>query len=336
MSLAARVRSLAVRPPADVHEAGADPRASASAREGGRGVSGIVLALVFAYLAFLLAAMVLLGVTPSMDLFFVGAGFLAIGLGRGRAFIRDWAPFALIFFAWEGMRGIANAFGQGVHVGDFIDMEVALFGTVPTVDLQQALYVPGSISPLDVLMSSTYISHFFFPLAFAFFLWIRDRSRFYDFAVALMVMSYLAFVTFVIIPVAPPRFASAFGFPLQVYDIAHEVALNLDWTGFSWVYRNLVGNPVAAFPSMHAAYPVLVLLFIAERSKLAAVAWLPVVATIWFATVYLGHHYVVDLIGGLLYAIAVYAFIRSSLYRRLLARLGRSRRGPVPDAPFQG
>jgi len=59
------------------------------------------------------------------------------------------------------------------------------------------------------------------------------------------------------------------------------------------------------------------------------------VATIWFATVYLGHHYVVDLIGGLLYAIAVYAFIRSSLYRRLLVRLDSSRRGPARDAPSQ-
>lgn len=300
---------------------------------GGRGLTGVILIVVFVYLALILGAMFVLRVTPSMDLFFVAAGFLAVALGRGKAFIRDWAPFALIFLAWEGMRGIANAFGQAVQSDSVIALEVAIFGSVPSEDLQAALYTHGEISALDVVMSSTYISHFFFPLAFAFFLWIRHRARYYHFALALMVMSYLAFVTFVFMPVAPPRFAGNFGMPLVVYDIAHEVALSLDWTGFSWVYQNLVGNPVAAFPSMHAAYPVLVLFFLAERSKLAALAWLPVVALIWFATVYLGHHYVVDLIGGLLYAIVVYAFVRSQWYQRILTRLDKPRHNATAPAP---
>lgn len=151
-----------------------------------------------------------------------------------------------------------------------------------------------------------------------------------------MVMSYLAFLTFVLMPVAPPRFAAEYGSPIVVYDIAHEVSLALDWTGFSWVYRNLVGNPVAAFPSMHAAYPVLVLFFLFERSRWAAAAWFPVVLTIWFATVYLGHHYIVDLIGGLLFAILVYAFIRSSWYASLLAWLDRPRGRPVPAIAVRG
>ena len=296
-----------------------------AAQAAGRDTTRVVLALVFAYLTFLLVAMIALGVTPSVDIFFVAAGFLAIGLGRGRAFVRDWAPFALIFMAWEGMRGIASAFGQGVHAQSIVAIEEALFGTVPTVTLQSDLYSPGHVSILDMAMSTTYISHFFFPLAFAFFLWIRDRNRYYDFAVALMLMSYLAFVTFVLLPVAPPRFASSFGANIVVFDITHDVAIHLSWGGFDWMYRNLVGNPVAAFPSMHAAYPILVLLFLAERSMKAAAAWSLVAATIWFATVYLGHHYVVDLLGGLLYAVAVYAFIRSAWYRRLLTRMARPR-----------
>lgn len=250
--------------------------------------------------------------------------------GRGIAFIRDWGPFLLIFLAWEAMRGIANQFGQAVQSDSVIAFERALmFGTVPTVELQAALRTAGQISGLDVVMSIIYISHFFFPLALAFLLWWLDRPRYYRFVVTLMLVSFAAFFTFIALPVAPPRFAGQFGQALPVVDVMHEVTRAIDWNGFSWMYRDLVGNPVAAFPSMHAAYPVLVLLFLRESSRLAALAWLPATGLIWFATVYLGHHYVVDLLGGAAYAVAGYFLVRSraaaqirSAYKAAFARLG--------------
>jgi len=141
----------------------------------------------------------------------------------------------------------------------------------------------------------------------------------------LMAVSFAAFLTFLLYPVAPPRFAGSFGENLGVADVMSEVLSQANWFGFSWVYGNLVGNPVAAFPSMHAAYPLLVLLFLWERWKLAALVWLPVTLTIWFATVYLGHHYVVDVIGGALYAIVGYlALRRSDLGIRLVRAYGRA------------
>ena len=112
-----------------------------------------------------------------------------------------------------------------------------------------------------------------------------------------------------------------------------EVLGSLHWSGFSWVYTHLVGNPVAAFPSMHAAYPTLVFLFLWERWKVAALVWLPVTLIIWFAIVYLGHHYVVDVLGGIAYAVVGYLLLRHSTFgSRIFRAYGRAFSRAARDA----
>jgi membrane-associated phospholipid phosphatase len=269
------------------------------------------------YLAAVLILMIALRVSPSVDVFAVLVAIAAVLAGRGWSFVRDWGPFVLIFMAWEAMRGVANSFGQTVQSDSVIAIERLLFaGHVPPVDLQAALHQVGVIQLHDVLLSLVYVSHFFFPLAFAFVLWLKERRTYYRFVATLMAVSFAAFLTFLMVPVAPPRFAYQYGEALPVVDIVHEVAGSAGWQGFSWVYRNLVGNPVAAFPSMHAAYPLLVFLFLWERWRGLALAWLPFVFVVWFATVYLGHHYVVDVLGGALYAVAGY-FLVKNLFDRI-------------------
>ena len=62
-------------------------------------------------------------------------------------------------------------------------------------------------------------------------------------------------------------------------------------------------NDVAAFPSLHAAYPFLAFLF--ARRAFGRVGWLMLAYTacVWFAIVYLGEHWVVDIVGGVVYAL---------------------------------
>jgi membrane-associated phospholipid phosphatase len=297
--------------------------------------------ILVAYLAIVLAVTLATRTSPSADVFIVFVALAAVLLGRGIAFLRDWIPFLVVFLAWEAMRGVANQFGQSVQSDSIIAVESALFGGVPTVQLQQALRTTGAVSVLDVAMTLVYVSHFFFPLALAFVLWWGDRPRYYRFVTTLMAVSFAAFITFMLMPVAPPRFAADYGAALPVTDVMSEVTRSIDWHGFSWMYGNLVGNPVAAFPSMHAAYPVLVFLFVQERSRLAALAWLPAIPLVWFATVYLGHHYVVDLLGGALYAFAGYWLLRDgriirsvgSAYRASFIRVRRDLRNALHIGP---
>ena len=282
-----------------------------AAPAGAAALGRITTWLVAIYLVAVLALMVILKVTPTVDVFAALAGIGALVIGRGRAFIRDWGPFVLILAAWESMRGIANSFGQSVQSDSVIAVERFLFlGHVPTVELQRAFFQPGHVQLHDILLTFLYTSHFFFPLAFAFVLWLYDRQRYYRFIVTLLAVSFAAFLTFFVLPVAPPRFAYQYGEALPVTDVMAAVTKSVSWGGFDWIYRNLVGNPVAAFPSMHAAYPTIVLLFLAERSRRLALAWAPVMCAIWFGTVYLGHHYVLDVLGGIVYAVVAYLWVR--------------------------
>lgn len=284
----------------------ADGEADAAARFLSRTATwliGIYFAVVFAFT-------VALQITPGWDLFAVLAVMGVVVFGRGNAFVRDWGPFLVILVAWEGMRGVANAFGQAVQSDSVVAIERALFGGgVPSVELQR-IFFDGTVRLHDYALTILYASHFVFPLAFAYLLWRGDRRIYYRFVITLLGVSFAAFLTFLLLPVAPPRLAFQYGEALPVTDIMAAVAGSVDWEAPAWMYRNLIGNPVAAFPSMHAGYPFLVLLFLAERSWRWALAWVPVTGAIWFATVYLGHHYVVDLLGGAVFAAVGYAVVK--------------------------
>jgi uncharacterized protein (TIGR03382 family) len=66
------------------------------------------------------------------------------------------------------------------------------------------------------------------------------------------------------------------------------------------------GNPnvVAAMPSLHAAYPTLIFIFSLHYWRRVAPLALLYCFCLWFSIVYLGDHYVVDIIAGIVYALA--------------------------------
>jgi membrane-associated phospholipid phosphatase len=240
---------------------------------------------------------------------------------RGRAItpkqlLIDLLPLLVIVAVWQSLRLVPDAFRGPVQSDAVIALERALFGAVPTVSLQAALRRPETISVLDVTMAFGYLGHFVISAVVAFVLWLRDRDAYLRFAFGLMLLSIAAFATQLAVPVAPPRFAGQFGESLAVVDVADLVYRSTGNDALSWAYVNLNGNPVAAMPSLHAAFPVLT--FLCLRRAWPRGAWLALVwaGFLWFAIVYLGHHYVVDILAGVAYAVAAYAIVSILLDRR--------------------
>jgi membrane-associated phospholipid phosphatase len=296
-----------------------------------------MIVLLVGYVLVVLALMVARGAYMSPDLFVILALVIAVVLGRTRLFLRDWLPFAAIFLGWESMRGLADELGAAVHSDDVIAIErFFFFGRVPSEELQAAFHVAGSINLLDLATTFLYVAHFALPLAVAFAFWVLERTLFYKYLLALMLMSFAAFVCYLLIPVAPPRFAGAFGETLAVTDIARDTFTQLHFAPVTtWLYGNISGNPVAAFPSLHSAYPLLAYLFARKRWPRGSLVLLAWSAAIWFAVVYLGHHYVIDVVAGILFAIGAYAALSSATLTRFAGWLAgvranrSSRRGAV-------
>lgn len=317
-----------------------DKQARDAPDQDGRRLSRAMVGILVAYVAFILVLMAVRGAYMSPDLFVVLALVVAVILGRTRLFLRDWLPFAAIFLGWESMRGLADELGATVHSTDVIAVERFFFaGSIPSEVLQAAFHVRGQVSLLDVATTLLYVSHFALPLVVGFTFWVLERRLFYRYLLALMLMSFAAFICYVLIPVAPPRFAGSFGPPLAVEDIARSTFTQLHFAPVTtWLYGSISGNPVAAFPSLHSAYPLLAYLFARRRWPLASPVLLGWSAAIWFTVIYLGHHYVIDVVAGIVFAIAAYAALQGPTLKRFAGRLAelgrrRERSGPAAQPP---
>jgi hypothetical protein len=138
----------------------------------------------------------------------------------------------------------------------------------------QSLHHGNGVDSPDLLATICeifYFLHFPLPLAIGFLLWIRQRRVYYDFVAALIVLSMAAFVTYLLLPVAPPWWARAHGavtgvsrFSQTGFDGLARASSASTLTSTSSRTQNVYGissNDVAAFPSLHAAYPFLAFLF---------------------------------------------------------------------------
>jgi PAP2 superfamily protein len=314
-------------PPVD---AAATSGAGAGTGALGRRNDRLLLALIGGYIALLSGLMIVRGVSITPDVLLVALGLAAVILGRGRLFLRDWVPFIGLFFAYELMRGYADNLGLAVHVGDILAVERALFlGNVPTAVLQEWLHPAAGIDVIAIVGTIFYFLHFPLPIAVGFFLWLRRRRLYYDYVAALIVLSMAGFVTYLLLPVAPPWYAAREGLlPGVTYlkdqgftDLARLFGFEGHYL-FSYTVYQINPNQVAAFPSLHAGYPFLAFLF--ARRAFGRIGWLMLAysACVWFAIVYLADHYVVDIVGGLAYAWVAYWLVvhGSRRFRRVIDR----------------
>lgn len=307
----------------------------------------LLLASIVGYVIVLSGLMIFSGVSITPDVMLVALGLAAVLLGRGRLFIRDWVPFIGLFLAYELMRGYADNINRVIHAADILGLERRLFGgQLPTEVLQHALHPATGLDPWAIIGTILYFLHFPLPIAIGFLLWIRRRRAYYDFVAALILLSMAGFATYLLLPVAPPWWAAAHGLipgpdgqPAITYLKAqgfNDLARLFGFEGrylYSYAVYDVNPNQVAAFPSLHAAYPFLAFLFARRAFGRAGWAMLAYAICVWFAVVYLADHYVVDVIAGVVYAAVAYAAVvhAPGWFRRLVDRAA----DPVVDADVE-
>ena len=289
-----------------------------------RSYSGFVFLIFGAYLAFATILFYVRGFKNlSPDRWAPFLFLAALALGRGRTFVRDWTPFVLLFFGYEYMRGVAGEFADmglsttadhgNIKIDYLLDSERWFFrGTIPSLWLQKHLYTPGTTHWYDVMSGAVYLLHFVFPLVFAFVLWLRNKDHYWRFVITLIIMSYIAFVFFFLLPSAPPWLANDWGIIEGLERPSHQAYRALmpnraDNFNTFQIWTKASANPVAPFPSLHTAFPWLVLLYAVKFFGRKGLLFLPYNAAVWFAITYLGLHWVVDIFAGI--ALATGAFI---------------------------
>jgi len=279
------------------------------------------LAVMF-YAIFMFTVLVYYKISLVLDqiVFFSVLGLVLVGKFRiaGR-FLWDWIPFVLLIFSYDAMRGsIVDHLFTRVHYTELIEAEkVLFFGNLPTVWLQQNFFTPGVVTWYDLLAALFYSLHFLLPALFAYFLWIQgDRRLFKEFRATIILLSYAALITFFLYPAAPPWLANDNGYIPSIHKILFEIDNAYHRITFSSLYSMVNANPVAAVPSLHAAYPWVIFLFAIRYFEKKGFFTIILPIGVGLSVVYLGEHYVVDVIMGVVYATATYLFVTRKLYPR--------------------
>jgi membrane-associated phospholipid phosphatase len=270
---------------------------------------GPLVAVSLVYLLLVSGVMIWRGISVSPDYLLLLLVPVALLSGRFLRFLRDWVPFIALFLGYEAVRGIAPKSGIPVHYEFVITADKALFGgTDPSQWLQAHL---GSLHWLAVACTVVYFCHFIIPITVGMVLWLVDRVQFLRFTVALLAMSFAAFVVFLLLPVAPPWLAGQHHLLPGVHSL-----ISLP-SAVSPYYNWLNPDAAAAFPSLHAAYPLLAALALWPVTRRGAALGFTWCAAVWFSVVYLGQHYVTDVLGGIVFAVVTWLIMTQILVPRI-------------------
>lgn len=243
---------------------------------------------------------------PTPDKLLIFLMFVFMILHQATEMLKRLAPFVAGILIYESFRSLAHQLNSHVNFTFAPHIDKLLFGQLPTVRLQHWLW-HGHTRWFDYALYLPYLTFFIVPIALALVVW-KTRDHYYWRAVtAYMTLLFMAFITFFLFPAAPPWMASDQGYIEHVHRISTDVWYGLGIRDFPGIYHHIAPNPVAAIPSLHAAFAVLfsILVFKLYGRRWGAVSLIYPLSNI-FGIIYEGEHYAIDVILGAIYAVGAY------------------------------
>ncbi|HET6863991.1 MAG TPA: phosphatase PAP2 family protein [Candidatus Saccharimonadales bacterium] len=243
---------------------------------------------------------------PTPDKLFIFLLFIFMAYSQAWQLFKKLFPFVSVILIYESFRSFADRLNTHVNYLFAPHADKLLFGKLPTIYLQDRLW-KGHTSWYDYVLYIPYLFHFVIPFGLAILIWKSRESEYNRALATYLVVAFAAFLTFFIFPAAPPWLASQNHYIQPISRISSQVWAGLGLKDFPSVYNHIAPNPVAAIPSLHAAWAVLFLIFV---WKLYGRRWGILSAgypfLIFMGTIYEGEHYAFDVIAGIIYAIAGY------------------------------
>lgn len=227
-----------------------------------------------------------------------------------RRIVIGFSIFIIFWIIYDSMRIIPNYEVSTVHIKEPYLFEKYLFG----INFNGELLTPNeyfariSNKFMDFISGFFYINWMPVPIGFGIYLFIKDKYLFLKFSIAFLLVNLVGFSIYYIYPAAPPWYVELYGFDLHFGIPGNRAGLaRFDELVGIPVFANIYNknaNVLAAMPSLHASYPVIVL-FYAIKKRLG---WINVLFAIfmlgiWFSAVYSGHHYIIDVTLGICIAI---------------------------------
>ncbi len=242
-------------------------------------------------------------------------------LGRTTQLVREMTPFIVLLLSYESLQGIAGTLASG----RIVQLIPEAHKSTPTlVGIVQTIFYSPNMTDA---MSALYGLHFPLVIGSAILLWYSDKTLYLRYVYSLVASSYISLLFYLFMPSAPPWYtgvATNLLDPGTVQFGASNLISSLDNVG-----ELIESDKLAAFPSLHAAYIVLFCYFSLKLKKSYGLVSVPVTIGVLFSTIYLGQHFIIDLVAGAAIATACVSIITRLVAARKLPRLEASDTSPV-------
>jgi membrane-associated phospholipid phosphatase len=212
---------------------------------------------------------------------------------------------AVWYLLWQLSPLIPLEYRPAIHVDKLSEYDKYLFTTLP----HQEISILHS-DHLDVMMAIPYTLHVAWPLIFVAWALRKSSNLVLPFGNCFGLLSLMAVVTELLFPCAPPWYFEKYGVSPATYDLPGDpggLARVDKFLGSNFYVDTFSKSPLVfgAFPSLHVAWPVLLAFFMWYHvcskwtHKLGVLFY---VSWVCISVVYLHHHFVVDVLGGVFYA----------------------------------
>ncbi|GHV30677.1 aureobasidin A resistance protein [Bacteroidia bacterium] len=243
-------------------------------------------------------------------------------------------PFVIFGISYDWMRVFPNFMVNSIDVEALYNLEKSLFGIIDNGSLliPSEYFALHNHPTIDFLAGIFYLGWVPIPIAFGLYLYRKkQKNLFLRFSMVFLFVNLLGFACYYVHPAAPPWYALNFGFepvldtPGNMAGLARFDAL----TGLP-VFDSIYGrnaNVFAALPSLHSAYLVIVLFYALKNKSHWAILTTIVLFMfgIWATAVYTAHHYIIDVLSGILCALTgiflfEYGLIRLPFFKRFFQK----------------
>lgn len=263
---------------------------------------------------------------------------ILVAIKPTRKFALALTPWLVFACSYDGMRLLPNYEVNPIDTRGIYETEKSLFG----IGTAAGTLIPGEWFNLHNCAFADFMAGFFYlcwvpvPLGFAIYLYLKGKREMYlRFSLAFLFVNLVGFVGYYIHPAAPPWYVIEHGFtpvlntPGSVAGLGRFDAL-VGAPVFHSIYCNN-SNVFAAVPSLHAAYMLVATIYavISRQNKLCIGIFAFICMGIWWTAVYSTHHYIIDVLLGILTTIVALLILERLLLRaewakRFMARYAKN------------
>lgn len=270
-------------------------------------------------------------------LLWVAAAVLAIGIARprstARSFATTWLPLFTALAAYDLLRGVSDPARSQAATWPHLDLDVWLgAGRTPSEHLQALAWTPGAPQWWDYAAWATYQSHFLVPLLVAVLLWGIGHRLATPYLLGIAALSWLALATYWLYPAQPPWMTARDGLTGDVDRVVQQMWRDVGVERAARVFTtersdgSRYSNPVAALPSLHAAFPMFIFAMLRGIDRRLDVLLGAYVVAMGTTLVYAGEHFTFDVLMGWAYAAATASVVLR--YQSSVRRAKASVSGP--------